>query len=309
MPKYTGRIALSAIKTGGGRYKPEDRYKYFLASSIDYTSRAYDDGIVTSTLIPNPLVKIKHLDTLEEWAAAGLDLFVDSGVYSAVQKHVKRHGLTQAEGFAVAPAEIDGFEEMFTEYVELIKVVEPYIWGYVEIDFGGQKNKVITRKRMQDAGISPIPTYHPFNDEYEYFDELAEQYDRVCIGGIANTTKAERTRLLYTINVRKQKYPKLWVHLLGVTPSAMLYQTTIESCDSSSWASGVRYGQAMCYGGGFTIGTLSSGYVYNRSDRSSRLQSVTWAKYLGAMLEKEWKEVKRDERETLELQSEGVNGQ
>lgn len=286
---------MSRYKTGGARFDPEARYKYFLATDVAYTEQISGAGIITSTLIPNMSLRIKHMNLVEKWSEIGIDLMVDSGVYSTVQNHIKKHRLTQTQGFALSPKEIDGFEQMFTDYIQLIKAIEPYVWGYVELDFGGQKNKVITRKRMQDAGVSPIPVYHPFNDDYEYFDELAEQYDRICIGNIVYSTSNERSRILHTLNVRKAKYPNLWIHLLGYTPDALLYQTTIESCDSTAWMSGMRYGTLASTGGGFNVGKMSRDYIYNRKDADTRTRQAQWSAYYGAMLEKEWKEVKKDE--------------
>ena len=56
----------------------------------------------------------------------------------------------------------------------------------VEVDQGGRENKIKTRARLEKMGLRPIPVYHPLNDGWDYFDYLAENYDRICMGNVVN---------------------------------------------------------------------------------------------------------------------------
>lgn len=47
----------------------------------------------------------------------------------------------------------------------------------------------------------------------------------------------------------------------------------------------------------FNVGKMSRDYIYNRKDAGTRTLQTQWSAYYGAMLEMEWKEVKKDEQE------------
>jgi len=105
-------------------------------------------------------------------------VLLDSGVYVLASQHADRHSISMDEALCLAPQEIEGFEALFDLYVEIVTKYESRLWGYVEIDFGGCTNKRRTRARLESLGLRPMPVYHPLNDGWDYFDELAQEYDR-----------------------------------------------------------------------------------------------------------------------------------
>ena len=61
--------------------------------------------------------------------------------------------------------------------------------------------------QAESLGLKPIPVYHPLLDGWDYFDELAAQYDRICFGNIVQAPAATRIRLLHTLWERHRRYP------------------------------------------------------------------------------------------------------
>jgi hypothetical protein len=96
----------------------------------------------------------------------------------------------------------------------------------------------------EEHGLAPIPVYHPLNDGWDYFDTLAQRYDRICMGNVVQASPSARKRLITTAWERHRKYPHLWIHLLGYTPHQTLNALPMDSCDSSTWLSGVRWPDA-----------------------------------------------------------------
>ena len=62
---------------------------------------------------------------------------------------------------------------------------------------------------LEQMGLRPIPVYHPFNDGWDYFDYLAERYDRICFGNVVQADRETRKRLVATAWERHRKYPHL----------------------------------------------------------------------------------------------------
>lgn len=172
----------------------------------------------------------------------GSRVFIDSGVFNLSNSHAKRHGISMDQALGMAPTEIDGFDELFESYVGFMKENGDRVWGYIEIDQGGRENKIKTRARLEALGLSPIPVYHPLNDGWDYFDYLAERYDRICLGNVVQASVPVRMRLLATAWERRRRYPHLWIHALGLTPSDLWLAYPTNSCDSSTWIEGLRWG-------------------------------------------------------------------
>lgn len=284
----------SKNKTGGSRFDPKSGNLYFIASDISYSRKAIAKGLVKSILIAFPSLKEKDLPLIEEWADTGISVMLDSGVYSLAQKMAKEKGLTQTQAFGLAPEEVTGYEKLKTDYITTIKRFEKHIWGYVEIDFGGMENKKRVRAELEAEGLRPIPVYHPFNDPYEYFDELASTYDRICIGNIVYAEPSQRVRIIHALTERKRQYEPLWIHLLGHTPNVNLYTYPMNSCDSSSWLSGSRHGSIAVTGGGFNIGNLSREFIYKIGDGENLDLLVNLMSYTASFLQDEWQIIEND---------------
>ena len=227
-------------RTAGGTFKPEDAPYYFAAGG--------GLGDVKSYAPPYLLVAVNELPTeaaernlLQPILDTGFPVLLDSGIFWLTNEHKRAHGVTMDEALALAPEEIDGFEDLYARYTTLYHRYVDRLWGVIELDQGGAVNKRRTRARLEAEGIAPIPVYHPLNDGWDYFDELACQYDRICYGNIVQASGEARLRLLHTLWERHRAYPDLWVHVLGLTASEQMYAMPTESCDSSTWISPLRW--------------------------------------------------------------------
>jgi len=75
---------------------------------------------------------------------------------------------------------------------------------------------------------------------------------------------ADRKRLLATLAERRQRWPNLWVHGLGLTPSTLTVAYPMDSCDSSTWLAGARWGQFWTWGAGQRLWHAGDGWLYEQ---------------------------------------------
>lgn len=227
------------MKRTAGKWDPKGDNRYFIASSPSSLEQVI--GINDNILIALNELSEGSLEQVEQWSGDGVDIFLDSGVFNLTNEHARKYNVSMDTALALPPDEIDGFDKLFNRYCSVMSRLEGSCWGYIEIDQGGRENKIKTRAKLEARGLRPIPVYHPFNDGWDYFDELAENYDRICFGNIVQANQPDRKRLLATAWERRRRYPELWIHLLGMTPNEWLNALPINSCDSSSWLSGIRW--------------------------------------------------------------------
>lgn len=227
------------VKATGGAWDRSDRLSYFLAADLGHQQRdAHLHGFI---LIAVNEVRDSNFDALERFIDQGAKVLLDSGIFWLTNEHRRSHGIPMDQALALAPTEIDGFELLWKRYLEVVNRFGDRSWGYIELDQGGMVNKRITRNRLHDLGLSPIPVYHPLNDGADYFDELAQGYDRICWGNVVQAPAAARKRMLATAWERHRTYPDLWIHFLGLTPNQALNAYPADSADSSTWLSSVRW--------------------------------------------------------------------
>jgi hypothetical protein len=250
------------IKTGGV-WERERWPLYFLAIGM-WMVPTIPEGCDDLLVPVNDLFSEDGKAVMEDLCGQGKNLLLDSGVYWLATQHAEANGLSMNEALGLAPEEIDGFAKLLASYVEIVKRYESRLWGYIEMDQGGRENKRRTRRRLEKMGLRPMPVYHPLNDGWDYFDELAEEYDRICLGNVVMASAAHRKRLLATIWERRRQYPHLWIHALGMTPSDLLVAYPMSSCDSSSWYSAIRWARHNVASAGKGMGQLRDGFVYSR---------------------------------------------
>ncbi len=254
--------AGEVIETAGGAFDPErQRNMYFTASD----AKSQDIGVRHHTCV---LVAVNELagsgeKLLERWLDNGATVLLDSGIFWLTNEHVRAHpGMPMDDALALPPDQIDGFEELFARYVQLVQRHGDRLWGYIELDQGGMVNKRKTRAKLHDLGLRPIPVYHPFNDGWDYFDELAESHDRLCFGNVVQADRTQRKRLVATAWERHRRYPNLWIHLLGLTPNEWLMAMPVDSADSSAWLSSVRWSGYKETAALRTLGSLPKDFQY-----------------------------------------------
>jgi hypothetical protein len=164
---------------------------------------------------------------------------------------------------SLAPEEIDGFDDLFNRYVTLAHKWGDKAWGIVEIDQGGRENKIRTRARLEALGIRPIPVFHCLNDGWDYFQYLADRYDRIAVGNVVQADQATRKRIIATMWERRRSYPDLWIHALGLTPSSLTVSYPMNSCDSSTWVGPTRWGKTYAWGASQRLWDVGDGFSYD----------------------------------------------
>lgn len=279
MPPLTDARAIKpsvAIgKTGGGLYDPSDTQIYFIAGDALHTLRHGAKYKKHCLIAVNELEDDSRELAFNNALTNGNVMFLDSGVFSLASEHARRHDISHDEGLKTPPEQLDGFQALFDRYLYLVRTYESRIWGYVEIDIGGTDQKRKTRAKLESLGCRPIPVYHPLNDGWDYFDELASKYNRICVGNIVQASRYVRLRIMATIWERKKKYPGLWIHLLGMTPNEWVSAYPMESLDSSTWLAPVRWPSAWKARAQLrAVSGFNEKYTYILGDMTSWIKAV-----------------------------------
>lgn len=254
------------IGTAGGAYDPNDRHVYFLAASADRQQFGASQHPYLLIAV-NELQHGQALDYLEGWLDQGCRVLLDSGIFWMTNQHARAHDVSMDVALGLPPEAIDGFTKLWDQYLELVERFGDRLWGYIELDQGGRDCKRETRAKLHALGLRPIPVYHPLLDGWDYFDELAAEYDRVCFGNVVQANAETRRRLLMTAWERHREYPDLWIHLLGLTPNEWLHALPVDSCDSSTWLNVVRWDGHMPQAMLKSFGKMDLHYRYKLGDR------------------------------------------
>lgn len=285
-------MSLGIKRTGGGAFDPDEENIYFIASGVGRLESAepvYDYLLIAV----NELESDGELQKIEQWCDRGKKVFIDSGVYNLSQQHARTHGCSMDVALSMPPEQLDGFPDLLERYIEIYRRLGDKCWGFIELDQGGRQNKIKTRAMLEGLGLRPIPVYHPFNDGWDYFDHLAEQYDRICFGNVVQADNETRKRLVATAWERHRKYPHLWIHLLGLTPNEWLNAMPINSGDSSSWLATVRWGNYKERAAGKTLSELLPDFKYqygsDKDSPSGNRKAVAMAAYCSHMQLKNWR--------------------
>jgi hypothetical protein len=299
------------IRTAG-RWDRSAKNVYFIASGIDTLIQG---AVCHSHLLcaVNEIRSDENVVQLSKWAKEpARSVFIDSGVFSLTNEHARAHDMTMNDVLQLPPTELDGFDELFEKYCTVIRQLGDDVWGYIEIDQGGRENKKITRARLEKLGFRPIPVYHPLSDGWDYFDELAEGYDRICFGNVVHADVATRKRFMATAWERRRKYPHLWIHFLGLSVNQMSNAYPIDSCDSSSWVNLVRWPdsfRARNAGESFSV-VPNVSYVIgdDKNGETGHLKARQLGGYDAQFSLRNWRAVLQDYRGSLEVDPDGYTG-
>jgi hypothetical protein len=248
----------------GGLWDSTDRHIMFAACDDNNMSQATHNQYVLIAV--NELTSSTSLDFLSDVIDRGVRVFIDSGVFNLAMEHARAHECSMDEALSMAPQEIDGFDKLLDRYLTIMDRFGDLCWGYIEIDQGGAENKRKTRAMLEKKWLRPIPVYHPINDGWDYFDELASNYDRICLGNIVKADQKTRVRLLTTILNRKRDYPGLWVHGLGMAPIPELMSLPLDSVDASTWLWALRWPKWPSSASLTKVGKMPDEFFYRRGD-------------------------------------------
>lgn len=278
-----------------GRWNPADQHVYFLASKPHILIESADltEFILVAV---NEIEGDYDRECFDRLVSGGKHrVFLDSGVYWLAIQHAKAHGLSHNAALRMQPEQIDGFEQHFARYCQLLDQYGDRLWGYIELDLGGPSGKARTRNRLEALGYRPIPVYHPLGDGWDYFDALASRYDRLCLGNIVMARPAERLRLFATMAERRRQHRGLrWIHALGMTPNEIVNAYPLESTDSSSWLSAVRWAPSTDRCAGASMGKLPTNFNYalgtDRAAPHGYLRALRLSALIGTFVQRNWRE-------------------
>jgi hypothetical protein len=247
------------IATGGGRFDPAESFVFFVAMSDT------DVAVHPWTLVAlNDILNDAGVGELQRRLdSPGSRTMLDSGVFWLASTYAKNNDMSLAQALTVDPESMPGFDRLVSAYVDIVRTAEPKLWGYVELDQGGADTKRRLRAMLEAEGLRPIPVYHPLSDPYDYFDELLESYDRVCIGNLAMAAPDARRAILGDVWERRRRHVgPVWLHALGVTPAPILNAYPINSADSSTHVYAIKRGASQCMGRAMLArcGALEYGY-------------------------------------------------
>jgi hypothetical protein len=257
------------VRTGGGRFDPEEGFCYFVARNLS-GAPAIAERHAHNLIAVNDL---GGRESREEFAAfvarPEQRVLLDSGVFWLATRHAAHHGLTMDAALSLHPSELDGWDRLRRDYVQIAREHEADLWGYVELDQGGAERKRETRAWLQSEGLAPIPVYHPLVDGWAYLDELLEEgHDRVMVGNVVQARWDVRDRIILTVWERVRRHPagrRPWLHLLGLGPYPTLVACPFNSVDTSNHIQSMRYGALVP--GALALGPFSKlrDYLYNRA--------------------------------------------
>lgn len=276
MPENPRGLPDGVKATSGGTFNPNDPLTYFIAGSLDNLQVSMQDYVLIAV---NEIKSPKDEEELERLCETR-KVFLDSGIFNLAMTHARKHDVSHDVGLSLPPEEIDGFDELWDRYGHIATKYHDRLWGIVELDQGGIENKPRTRARIEEEfGIIPMPVYHPLLDGWDYYDDLAKEYDRLCFGNLVKASPPVRLRLQWTATQRAKEYPYLWTHMLGVTPNQNLIAMGYKgSADSSSWITSLRW---MPSWRGFAMLSSLSGYpiemwyLADTYDKTLQLSSAT----------------------------------
>lgn len=272
------------IQTAGLLFNKNIHPIHFLAVDLNTSNLAAT--LTNYILIPANACHPNNYDRLEKIIQNGKRILLDSGIFNLLMEHSKKHKLDFNQALGLQPTEIDGFDKLWIRYIDLLQKFDNQTWGYIEMDVGGKETKTRMRTKLESIGFHPIPVYHPINDGWDYFDYLAENYDRVCVGNISQADTPMRLRIIATIWQRKQKFPGLWIHLLGYSLNEWANAYPCESSDSSSWLGSAKYPDGFTErADGRAIGPIFRDFQYNLLAEQEAKNGITKGKRLASYMD------------------------
>ena len=130
----------------------------------------------------------------------------------------------------------------FRGYLDYVKTYRSYydrIYNF-DCDFGddGFDTNIYYQKRMEEAGLDPVPVVHSIfnNDEIDYY--IKSGYKTVALGSPQITGFGT---LSYVMS--KFKGTGIKIHLFGNASFEFLTSFPIYSCDSCTWAITGKFGE------------------------------------------------------------------
>jgi hypothetical protein len=158
--------------------------------------------------------------TLDEFADLSIDLFIDSGAYSA-----------KSQG-----AVID-----LKEYAAFLKELAKVTTVAASLDvIGDARASHDNLQRLEDAGAKVMPVFHA-GEQWEYLARYIEHYRYIGLGGLVGARGPLEAWLVRCFKMAAGT--DTIFHAFGMNAPGILRQFPFGSADASSWSVGARYGR------------------------------------------------------------------
>lgn len=232
------------VGTTHGRWSVKEARVFFAAVTSSHLENVAE--VNRYLLTTAPILAVENIRrAANAYCDAGGSLLIDSGVFGIAMQAAKARGVDHNEGLRTPLDQISGFDAFLKSWKDVSREFADKCFGYVEIDLGGTEQKRKTRAMLESEGFRPIPVVHPITDGWDYFDELADTYDRLCIGNLVKSNPRTRLDILRTVAERRRGKRVQWIHALGVTAGPVWLSAPSESCDSSAPAAPLMFGLPM----------------------------------------------------------------
>lgn len=146
-------------------------------------------------------------------------IFLDSGAYSA---------WTMGK-----PINLD-------EYMKFIRKTKPTYYAVLD-DIQNPDKTIINQKIMESEGLNPVPVFH-MGENIKFLYQYCDQYDFMALGGMVGSRGIQDWLDSVWTEILKIN-PEMKIHGFGMTNVKLMKRYPFWSCDSSSWASSVRFAQ------------------------------------------------------------------
>jgi len=165
----------------------------------------------------------KEISFIQQLLSENVDVFIDSGAFSA---------------------ENSGKNIDIQDYIKFLKLTGAKTYAGLDV-IGNAKATMVNQKIMEEAGLSPIPTFHIGEHKNDLYD-LVSQYDYIALGGMVMSPKIEKWLDAVWNRMLKIKQ-NIKVHAFGMTNITLIAKYPWYSVDSSSFKSGKRFGRLILY--------------------------------------------------------------
>jgi hypothetical protein len=155
-----------------------------------------------------------------------IDIFLDSGAFSAFTQNI----------------EID-----INEYINFIKEHQANLEVYANLDvIGCPKGTWRNQKKMERAGLNPLPCFH-YGEDIKWLKRyIDEGYKYIALGGMVPISTKDLTRWLDSLFnehlTDADGYPIVKIHGFGLTSLRLMIRYPWYSVDSTSWVMTGRMG-------------------------------------------------------------------
>ena len=203
--------------------------KVYLAGERESIEKATGESALWSSFVKRRLFSYyyhgattNNIPTKDLLASAerSLDLFLDSGAYTAFTKGVDIN--------------VDSYASFINEYKDVFTCI-----SNLDDTSKNEKKSYDNQKALESLGCSPCPVFHTHEDPKWLKKYIDEGYEYIFIGGmVPETTKWLRVWLddlfdKYLTNT--DGTPNVKLHGFGLTDQNLMFRYPWHSVDSTSW--------------------------------------------------------------------------